>query len=53
MNDKQRAKLAMFQTTLLVLSEHAADYAANKALVARLLSNILVRLCKVSHCNSI
>ena len=34
MNDKQRAKLAMFQTTLLVLGEHAADYAANKALTA-------------------
>ena len=34
MNDKQRAKLAMFQTTLLVLREHAADYAANKALAA-------------------
>ena len=34
MNDKQRAKLAMFQTTLLVLKAHAATYAANKALTA-------------------
>jgi hypothetical protein len=34
MNDKQRAKLAMFQTALLVLTEHAPDYAANKALTA-------------------
>ena len=34
MNDKQRAKLAMFQTTLLVLKEHAGTYAANKALTA-------------------
>ena len=34
MNDKQRAKLAMFQTTLRVLTEHAPAYAANKALTA-------------------
>ncbi|GAA4039782.1 hypothetical protein GCM10022409_26950 [Hymenobacter glaciei] len=34
MNDKQRAKLAMFQTTLLVLKEHTGDYTANKALTA-------------------
>ena len=34
MNDKQRAKLAMFQTTLRVLDEHAGAYAANKALTA-------------------
>ena len=34
MNDKQRAKLAMFQTTLRVLQDHASDYAANKALTA-------------------
>ncbi|UOQ97674.1 hypothetical protein MUN81_20900 [Hymenobacter sp. 5317J-9] len=34
MTDKQRAKLAMFQTTLRVLQDHAADYAANKALTA-------------------
>ncbi|MBF9221947.1 hypothetical protein [Hymenobacter ruricola] len=34
MNDKQRAKLAMFQTTLRVLKDHAADYAGNKALTA-------------------
>ena len=34
MNDKQRAKLAMFQTTLRVLDEHADAYAANKALTA-------------------
>lgn len=34
MNDKQRAKLAMFQTTLLVLKAHAPAYAANKALTA-------------------
>ncbi|GAB3858932.1 hypothetical protein GCM10028822_34700 [Hymenobacter terrigena] len=34
MNDKQRAKLAMFQTTLLVLKAHADTYAANKALAA-------------------
>lgn len=34
MNDKQRAKLAMFQTTLLVLAEHADVFAANKALTA-------------------
>jgi hypothetical protein len=34
MNDKQRAKLAMFQTSLLVLAEHAPDYAANQALTA-------------------
>ena len=34
MNDKQRAKLAMFQATLRVLQEHAATYAANKALTA-------------------
>ena len=34
MNDKQRAKLAMFQTTLLVLKAHAPTYAANKALTA-------------------
>ena len=34
MNDKQRAKLAMFQTTLLVLKAHATAYAANKALKA-------------------
>jgi hypothetical protein len=32
MNDKQRAKLAMFQTTLRVLADHAADFTANKAL---------------------
>ena len=34
MNDKQRAKLAMFQTSLRVLQDHATDYAANKALTA-------------------
>lgn len=34
MNDKQRAKLAMFQTSLLVLTKHAPAYAANKALTA-------------------
>ena len=34
MNDKQRAKLAMFQTALLVLKAHAEAYAANKALTA-------------------
>ena len=34
MNDKQRAKLAMFQTTLLVLKAHAAAYVANEALTA-------------------
>ncbi|UOQ72680.1 hypothetical protein [Hymenobacter cellulosilyticus] len=32
MNDSQRAKLAMLQTTLRVLDEHAALYATNKAL---------------------
>ena len=34
MTDKQRAKLAMFQTALLVLQAHATAYAANKALTA-------------------
>ena len=34
MNDKQRAKLAMFQTTLRVLQDHASTYTANKALTA-------------------
>ena len=34
MNDKQRAKLAMFQTTLRVLTEHADSYTANKVLTA-------------------
>ncbi len=32
MNDTQRAKLAMLQTTLAVLDQHAARYATNKAL---------------------
>ena len=34
MNDKQRAKLAMFQTALLVLKAHTKAYVANKALIA-------------------
>ncbi len=34
MTDKQRAKLAMFKASLLVLQSHAAAYAANKALQA-------------------